>query len=302
MTKWDLLAGFGLDLVLGDPRWLPHPVRGIGWLINRSENFWRTSAVSLRLAGTLMCFVVVGLTTAVVWITLPWANVYWIYSLLALRSLDMESMVVIQSLRSGDLEKARSEVAMIVGRDTTHLDEAEIVRAVVETVSENLSDGVIAPLLYLALFGPAGMAAYKAVNTLDSMVGYKTERYRELGWASARLDDLLNFVPSRLAAALVWFAAGLTGMKVSKSIAVTLRDGGSQPSPNSGWPEAAFAGALGVRLGGLNFYNGSPSRKPYLGGVGRPLDVSVFSDTRKLLYASSFLMMGLVIGWRSLWN
>ena len=302
MTKWDLLAGFGLDLALGDPKWLPHPVRAIGWLINRSEKLWRMSAVSLRLAGTLMCLVVVGLTTAVVWITLPWANVYWIYSLLALRSLDMESMVVIQSLRSGDLEKARSEVAMIVGRDTTHLDETEIVRAVVETVSENLSDGVIAPLLYLALFGPAGMAAYKAVNTLDSMVGYKTERYRELGWASARLDDLLNFVPSRLAAALVWFGAGLTGMKVSQSIAVTLRDGGSQPSPNSGWPEAAFAGALGVRLGGLNFYKGAPSRKPYLGGGGRPLDVSVFGDTRKLLYASSFLMMGLVIGWRSLWN
>ena len=302
MTKWDLLAGFGLDLVLGDPRWLPHPVRGIGWLITRLERFCRTSAVSLRLAGTLTCIAVVGITTAFVWITLPWANVYWIYSLLALRSLDMESMVVVQSLRSGDLEKARSEVAMIVGRDTAHLDEAEIVRAVVETVSENLSDGVIAPLLYLALLGPAGMAAYKAVNTLDSMVGYKTERYREFGWASARLDDLLNFVPSRLAAALVWFGAALTGMKVSQSIAVTLRDGGSQPSPNSGWPEAAFAGALGVRLGGLNFYNGTPSNKPYLGSAGRPLDVSVFGDTRKLLYASSFLMMALVIGWRSIWN
>jgi len=249
-----------------------------------------------------MCVSVVGITTAFIWITLPWANVYWIYSLLALRSLDMESAVVVESLRAGDMTRARSDLAMIVGRDTVALDEAEIMRAVVETVSENLSDGVIAPLFYLALLGPAGMAAYKAVNTLDSMVGYKSERYREFGWASARLDDLLNFAPSRLSAALIWIGAGLTGLRAFQSVAVTVRDGGSQPSPNAGWPEAAFAGALGVRLGGLNFYNNAPSLRPYLGAVERPLDVSVFGDTRKLLYTSSLLMMGLVTGWNLLWK
>ena len=302
MTRWDLVAGFGLDLALGDPRWLPHPVRGIGWLIIKSERLWRGSGIPLRLAGVLLCATIVGFTTAIVWLTLPWANVYWIYSLLALRSLDRESGVVIESLREGDLDKARADVARIVGRDTGHLEEPEIVRAVVETVSENFSDGVVAPLFYLGLFGPAGMAAYKAVNTLDSMIGYKNERYRELGWASARLDDALNFVPSRLSAVLVWISAALLRMKPSRSIAVTLRDGGSQPSPNSGWPEAAFAGALGVRLGGLNSYKGAASFKPYLGDAERPLNIAVFSGARKLLYTSSLLMMMLVIVGRSFWK
>jgi adenosylcobinamide-phosphate synthase len=302
LTRLELLAGFGLDLALGDPRWLPHPVRGIGWIITKSEQLWRSSGIPLRLAGMLLCASVVGFTTGFVWITLPWANVYWIYSLVALRSLDKESMAVVESLRAGDLNQARSGVAMVVGRDTGHLDESEIVRAVIETVSENLSDGVIAPLFYLALLGPAGMAAFKAVSTLDSMVGYRNERYSDLGWASARLDDVLNFVPARLSAALVWAAAAFVGMKVSKSISITLRDGASQSSPNSGWPEAAFAGALGVRLGGLNTYKGAACRKPHLGDEDRPLTIAVFGDTRKLLYASSLLMMGLVIAWRSYWK
>jgi adenosylcobinamide-phosphate synthase len=239
----------------------------------------------------LLCGSVVFITTSLVWLTLPWANVYWVYSFLALRSLDAESNVVIRSLRSGDINQARSQLAMIVGRDTEYLDEPEILRAVIETVSENMSDGVVAPLLYLALLGPAGMAAYKAVNTLDSMIGYKDERYRELGWASARLDDVLNFVPARVAAVLVWIAAGLTRMNISRSIRITLRDANLQPSPNSGWPEAAFAGALGVRLGGANVYRGVTSHKAHLGDPTHPISVESYKRSRKLLHVSSALLV-----------
>src|SRR5205085_1386130 len=156
----------------------------------------------------------------------------------------------------GDIAEARSKLAMIVGRDTAQLEEPEILRAAIETVAENLSDGVIAPLLYLALGGPVGMAAYKAINTLDSMVGYRDQRYSEFGWASARLDDLANFVPARLTAVLVWTCALMLGYDAGRSRRITLRDAKTQPSPNAGYPEAAVAGALGIRLGGVNFYHG----------------------------------------------
>ena len=186
---------------------------------------------------------------------------------------------------------------MIVGRDTANLDTPEILRAAIETVAENVSDGVIAPLFYLALLGPAGMAAYKAANTLDSMVGHKDERYRELGWASARLDDVLNFVPARLSAVLIWIAAGLLGMNPARSMRVTLRDAKSQPSPNSGWPEAAFAGAIGIQLGGVNYYRGESQRQRISRRPLRPLDVLAFRDARKLLYGSSLLMAAGVYVW-----
>jgi adenosylcobinamide-phosphate synthase len=224
-----------------------------------------------------------------VWLTLPWATVYWVYSFVALRSLDIESTRVMDILQTGDIARARLELAEIVGRDTAQLEEPEIVRGAVETVSENFGDGVVAPLFYLLLFGAAGMAAYKAVNTLDSMVGYKNERYREFGWASARLDDIFNYVPARLSAVLVWLAAALLGMNALRSIRVTFRDAANQPSPNSGWPEAAFAGALGVRLGGVNHYRGVESRKAYLGDPGRSLTIGVFRDARRLLYAGGLL-------------
>jgi adenosylcobinamide-phosphate synthase len=202
-----------------------------------------------------------------------------------------------RSLAAHNITEARQQLARIVGRDTQSLDEPEIVRGAIETVSENFGDGVVAPLFYLALFGPAGMAAYKAVNTLDSMVGYKDERYRELGWASARLDDALNYVPARLSAALIWAAAAFLGMNVGRSLRVTLRDASSQPSPNSGWPEAAFAGALGVRLGGLNWYKGVKSAKAYLGDPERPLSIGEFARARRLLYGAGVLAIVGVALW-----
>jgi adenosylcobinamide-phosphate synthase len=301
VKPWELLAGAGLDLVFGDPQWLPHPVRAIGWFASRAERFWRSTGIPLRPAGALFWVSVVAVAGFAVWLTLPWANIYWIYALLACRDLDVEAGRVVHALEHADIPAARTLLSRIVGRDTATLDEPEILRATIETVAENLSDGVIAPLFYLAVAGPVGMAVYKAINTLDSMVGYRNDRYREFGWASARLDDIANYVPARLAALLIWLAALIPGFRARQALRITLRDGSSQPSPNSGYPEAAAAGALGVQLGGLNYYLGVPSRKPTLGDPLVPLTRSVFQRVRVLLYASEGLCVLSLLGclaWR----
>ncbi len=240
VKPWELLAGVVLDLAIGDPQWLPHPVRGIGWLAKVSERFWRGAGLPLRVAGCFFWVFVVGISGLLVWATLPWANIYWIYSLLACRDLDVESLRVIRALGKGNVGEAREALSRIVGRDTAALDEPEIVRATVETVAENLSDGVVAPLFWLAVAGPVGMAAYKAVNTLDSMVGYRNEAYHEFGWASARMDDLANYIPARLTALLIWMVALLPGLQRAAGIprhAARWRK--PEPSPNAGYPEAA---------------------------------------------------------------
>ena len=237
---------------------------------------------------------VVGCT--MFYIPRPWIAIYWIFALLAIRDLDVQAARVIAALRRHDLPNARRMLSFIVGRDTAKLDEPEILRATIETVAENLCDGVIAPLFYLALGGPVAMAGYKAINTLDSMVGYRNQRYGEFGWASARMDDVANWLPARLAASLVWICASVSGCDPRRSVAITLRDARSQPSPNAGYPEAAVAGALGIRLGGLNYYQGVASRKPYLGDARRVLDLAVYGKTRVLLYGSSLLMVGLDAG------
>lgn len=298
-TAWQLLAGFLLDLLLGDPRWLPHPVAGFGSVAQRLERlFYRPR----KLAGAMFCAAAVVFAAGVAgasvfWLPQPWVNIYWVFSLLALRGLDRESFGVLQALEAEGLEAARTALARIVGRDTAELDETGVLRGALETVAENLNDAVVAPLFYLALAGPVGMAAYKAVNTLDSMVGYRNERYHEFGWASARLDDVANYLPARLSAGLVWVAALLLGKDFRRSIRVTFRDARRQPSPNSGYPEAAFAGALGVRLGGLNFYGGVASRKEDLGDPLRPLDGQALRGARQLLYAAG----GLAAGAAALW-
>lgn len=293
----ELLAGVGLDLAIGDPQWLPHPVRAIGWVAAQAEKFWRATGLPLRLAGVLFWFTVVGLTALAVWFTIPYGNVYWIYAFLACRDLDVEAGRVVRALRRDDIEGARRNLAFIVGRDTDSLDEAQILRATIETVAENLSDGVIAPLFWLAVAGPAGMAAFKAVNTLDSMVGHRDERYRQFGWFSARADDVANFIPARISALLIWVAALLPGFSARYSIKITLRDGASQPSPNSGYPEAAAAGALQVQLGGLNYYRGVASLKSTLGDPITPLTPGVFTRMRVLLYASEALCVSSIIGY-----
>src|SRR4051794_24066311 len=192
-----LLAGAALDLALGDPRWLPHPVRGFGWLATNLEPPFRGSGLPLRVAGALYWAVSVGIGVSIVRCTLPWASPFWVWTLLAIRDLDDEASLVVEALDREDIDDARRKLSMIVGRDTFNLSESEVLRADIESVAENLSDAVVAPLFWYTLGGPAAMAAYKAVNTLDSMVGYRNQRYREFGWCSARMDDLANFIPAR---------------------------------------------------------------------------------------------------------
>jgi adenosylcobinamide-phosphate synthase len=301
MLAWQLLVAFLADLAFGDPPGLPHPVRLFGFFIAQGERFIRKIARSDRalfcggaaLVITLTCTVFAG-----TWLSLrflrhasPAAAVivvlYLAYSTLSVRGLADAGTTVVRHLQQSDLAGARASLTMIVGRDTETLDEPEILRAVTETVAENCCDGVVAPLFYLALGGVPAALTYKAINTLDSMIGYKNDRYFFFGKVAARLDDVANFIPARLTALLVAVAAYALRLHALDALRVTWRDAGLQPSPNSGYPEAAFAGALGIRLGGLNFYGGKPSEKAYLGEMRRPLDQGVFSEVRYLFYATS---------------
>jgi adenosylcobinamide-phosphate synthase len=295
------IIGAVLDLVLGDPRWLPHPVRGIGVLINALERIMR-KITNERFGGCVLVCSVLFITVTSVTLSLRWAGIvaaiYWIFTSLAVRSLDQESQKVIDALRRGDLAQARILVGHLVGRDTNRLSEADIVRAVFETVAENMSDAIVAPLFYLALLGVPGMVAYKAVNTMDSMIGYKNDRYIRFGWAAARLDDVANYIPARITAGLIVFGAVISRLRWRTAIRAILRDAQLQPSPNAGYPEAALAGALGVRLGGLNYYFGRPAQKPFLGDPIEELESKRFPQVRLLLYlvtAISYAVVGVCL-------
>jgi adenosylcobinamide-phosphate synthase len=228
-------------------------------------------------------------TTAVI------VTLYLAYTTLSVRGLADAGTTVVTHLQHKDLAAARASLAMIVGRDTDTLDEAEILRAVTETVAENCCDGVVAPLFYLSIGGVPGALTYKAINTLDSMIGYKNDRYFFFGKFAARLDDVANFIPARLTALLVALAACGLRLRALDALRVTWRDARLQPSPNSGYPEAAFAGALGIRLGGLNFYRGQRSQKAYLGEMRRPLTLEIFPEVRYLFYATSSAMLAMSV-------
>jgi adenosylcobinamide-phosphate synthase len=300
---YQLCVALALDLAIGDPRWLPHPVTFIGRWARLQERWWRAiPRVSPRAAGVGAWMAVIVVTVAIVELSirlLPQSGIYWIFSFLALRSLDQHAMAVVEPLQHGRLTDARLAIGMMVGRDTAALDEHGVARALIETVAENTSDGVIAPLFWLCLGGPGAMAAYKAINTLDSMFGYKNERYLAFGWWSARADDWANWIPARLTAMLFWLIALLwPGMSGRDSVRVTIRDARHQPSPNSGYPEAAAAGALGVQLGGENRYAGAVSRKATLGDPIRLLDWQTYSPMRVLLFGASLCAAAMVLGVR----
>lgn len=290
-----------LDLALGDPRRLPHPVIFIGRLITRLEKLLRNTIRNKRTAGVMLLVITVCVTMAATWLLLrgaaylhPLARfvtaVVISFTCLATRSLHDESALVANALVAGDINTARVKLSYIVGRDTDQLDEPEIWRALVETVAENTADGIIAPLFWLTIGGPIAGMAFKAINTLDSMVGYKNERYRDFGWASARMDDLVNFIPARLTALLMIISAPLTALSIKGALKVTLRDRLKHPSPNSGHPEAAAAGALGVRLGGTSSYGGQLSLKEYIGDPVTTLDEKAYRGVVRLIYASTLIM------------
>lgn len=276
-----LSAAYALDLAAGDPVWMPHPVRCIGCGIVLLEGLLRRFAKTPfmeRLSGVLLCIVIAGLayglSAALLYISRLYSiyiystlSVFFVWTSLAVRSLHTEASEVARSLKEEGIVCARARLARIVGRDTENLTEAEVLRAAAESVAENTSDGIVAPLFYLALGGPALMLAYKAVSTLDSMVGYKNRRYIRFGWFSARADDIANYIPARLTALLMVIASFMLGYNWKGSLKTLIRDGRNHPSPNSGMPEAAVAGALGVRFGGRASYGGVESVKPFIGGA-----------------------------------
>ena len=307
--------GFLLDFIVGDPHGLWHPVCGIGKLISCMEKRLRKKVPdqpeSLLLAGAALAVTVPCVTVVVTALILLLAGLIHPYFqfavmclldgwILAARSLKTESMKVYKELKTGDLERAHYAVSMIVGRDTQNLTAEGVTKAAVETVAENASDGVIAPLCFLFLAGPVGGFFYKAVNTMDSMVGYKNEKYLYFGRAAAKLDDLLNWIPSRLTGFLFAVAAFLLpGMNGKEAFAIWRRDRRNHKSPNSAQSESACAGALGVQLAGDAWYFGKRNHKPAIGDAHRPVEPEDIARANRLMYLASVLALfagtGLII-------
>ncbi|MBO6191141.1 MAG: cobalamin biosynthesis protein CobD [Prevotella sp.] len=267
-----LLLGWFLDLLIGDPAWLPHPVVGYGKMISFGEHRLN-KGTHRKLKGALMAIVLISMVFAVAYFGLsilpPFGRVgvdlILIFYCLAGTTLIREVRQVFLAL-DRSLDEGRKQVARIVGRDTSELSAQEVRTAALETLAENLSDGVIAPLFWFAILGIPGMLAYKMVNTLDSMIGYRTDRYRDFGCWAAHIDDIANYIPARLTALLMIVAAGkprLTGF--------VWRNGRNHASPNSGYPEAALAGILNCRFGGPHYYFGQLFDKPFIGTNDRPL-------------------------------
>ena len=296
-----LVTGFLLDCLLGDPEGLYHPVRVIGKYISWLEKRLRALGGNLRISALWLTASTVLFTMAAVFVLLRllrlWGWVPWFVGAamldwmgLAAHSMVKEARGVEKALGHG-LEAARKQVARIVGRDTQNLNEEEIIKATVETVAENTTDGVISPMLYAFLGGPVLLWGFKAASTLDSMVGYLDEKYRDIGWSSAKLDDVLNFIPARLTALLMICTAFLTGQDGKNAFRILKRDHANHKSPNCAWSEAAAAGALHIQLGGTHDYFGKPVEKPTIGDADRPAEKKDIHRANLLLYGASLLMI-----------
>lgn len=306
--KYHMIAffmGFLLDLVLGDPYYLPHPIRLIGRLIAGTEKIlYKKTADNgneFRRGVRLVLIVMFSVVTVVCFLLFMAYRLHPIlgvavecimtYQILAVKCLKTESMKVYQCLQNGNLEQARKAVSMIVGRDTEHLDEEGVAKAAIETVAENTSDGVIAPMLYLAVGGPVFGFLYKAVNTMDSMVGYQNDKYLYFGRAAAKLDDFVNFLPARISAGLMIAASFFAGSHFSGTGAWTIyrRDRRKHASPNSGQTEAVCAGALSIRLAGDASYFGKTVKKPYIGDAVRGVEYEDIKRANHLMYITAWL-------------
>jgi len=314
MTGGELALACALDAAVGDPRWFPHPVRWMGSVINWCDRFVYRLLLSpgkQRMAGLLLA---VGLPSAAyeIGVLLIWlgdsigplwgsmATVLLAWTTLAARDLIDHVLSVQRALQSAALAEARAAIAKVVGRDTEEMAESDIVRATVETIAESTADGIIAPLFYLVIGGAPLALAYKAISTLDSMIGHMDERYRWFGWASARLDDAANCIPARITALLLVLSEGIVARSwpaMQRAWHILLRDGGEHPSPNSGHPEAAMAGALGVQLGGINRYDGLLVERPCLGDPDQPLTSDHIGGALRLMFWTSLLGVLWGVGW-----
>lgn len=299
-----LLIGVLTDALLGDPAWLPHIVVKFGWLISNAERCFNKGA-HRRLKGALTALFLIGCTYILFWWFIPfcyglnqWLGVcvsaIFIFYFLAGKTLIKEVRMVFQAVDES-VDKGRRQLSRIVGRDTAQLDAQEIRTAALETLAENLSDGVVAPLFWYMLLGVPGMAAYKMINTLDSMIGYKTERYKDFGCWAAHIDDVANWIPARLTALLMVLSAGRPGL-----LRFVHKYGRQHASPNSGYPESALAGILDCRFGGTHTYFGQEFYKPYIGENPRQLTTEDARRAIRINVISEVIMVVLVIALRAL--
>lgn len=301
-----VIIGFALDLLLGDPNTAWHPICLIGRLIARTEKVTRRlfpkTAGGARAAGCLCALIVVAVSTAIpagiVWVA--YTVSFWLgiaveavlcFFTLAAKTLKKESSNVGRALQEEGLVAGRQAVSRIVGRDTQNLTETGVVKAAVETVAENYSDGIAAPLFYLVIGGAAGGFLYKSINTMDSMLGYKNEKYLNFGWFPAHLDDVANYIPARLAALLLIVSAGLCGQDMGMAWKIFRRDRYKHASPNSAQTEAAAAGALHVQLAGDAWYFGKLHKKPFIGDDLRPIEIADIARINQMMYAAAVLAL-----------
>ena len=305
-----LLFGFFLDFLFGDPRWLCHPVRLIGSAISAAEKGIRSvfpqTPRGERAGGILLILLIGSASFALPFFALKilygWSQAagfllesFFCYQLTAARGLKDESIKVYRELTEGSLLGARKAVSMIVGRDTEELTRTGVIKAAVETVAENTSDGVVAPLFYMTLGGVPLMFLYKAINTMDSMIGYKNEKYQYFGTAAARLDDAANYIPARLSAWLMIGAAGILGLDWRNAIRIYQRDRHNHKSPNAAQTESVMAGALDIRLAGNAWYFGKLYEKPSIGDAIRAVEPEDIRRSHKLLYGTAVLAAGVFL-------
>jgi adenosylcobinamide-phosphate synthase len=298
-----LISAFLLDLAVGDPRWLPHPVVFMGKFISHGESRLRRGrARRAFLTGMALSLSLIALSAATAWTLIAlfallprWLSFIATAALasttLATRGLFDAVRRIEAPLQSGDINAAREKLSHIVGRETAHLSQDKVLRASLESLSESTCDGIVAPLFYLFLGGVPLAMAYKAVSTLDSMIGYRTERYFYFGKFAARLDDVMNFIPARLTALFIVIATLVLRLTPARALRVTWRDHANHLSPNAGYPEAALAGAFGIRLGGPSIYFGKEVHKPYLGDDSTPVKIEMLKEGRILCLVTAILSL-----------
>ena len=304
------IIAYSMDLVLGDPKWLGYPVAWMGRAISCLEKRLRRVKGSEKRAGIILTVVVVGGSFLVAWAVIKIAyklhpdlglivTIWGAFTTLSIRGLAQGGERVHLALGKKDLKLARKRLSEIAGRDTKNLRKEGIIRGTVESIAENTIDGVVAPLFYLFLGGVPLAFAYKAINTLDSMTGYQNKRYRDFGRAGAKLDDIANYIPARLGGVLISLGAFFFKKDGKNAFRVMFRDGRKYHSPNAGLPQGAMAGALGIRLGGINYYRGKKTVKPYLGSSKRKLSLVHIKESINLMYLTSVLtlILGLLIRW-----
>ena len=312
-VEYEFCLAILLDWMIGDPRWMPHPVRFIGRFAMWLEAPLRRAIKNAKAAGIVAALLVIGSTAAFAALLLfaasfagEWlhavVSVVLLYFCVAARDLANHALAVEAPLLLGDIDAAKASVSRIVGRDTDMLDESGIIRATVESVAENTVDGVTAPLFFAILGGPVAVLAYKAVSTLDSTFGYKNERYIDFGWASARIDDLAAWIPARITLPIISIAAALLGHSAKSAWQIGRRDGHKHPSPNSGISEAAMAGALGLQLGGPLYRHGELAHAPLMGEPLHPLAISHIRQAVSLMlvtevvFATVAVLLRMILG------